>query len=123
MNLDELYPGLQVRIIDWDYDHDGRPDHWSPEGDMDDYRGAVVTIGEIDEDEGYIYLHGDDDDYGWQWYDYDFVPYHAIPEDNPNVVYRRYRHEKKIAALRNDMKKRKSSSGLRGFTATGRYRS
>lgn len=119
MQFEELSVDMQVRVIDWDYDIEGRPGHWSAEGDMDDYRGCVVTIGELDEDEGYIYLHGDDDDYGWQWFASDFDLYNPISASDPNMVYRKYKHEKRVAALRNQMRK----STYYGSTITGRYKS
>jgi len=96
MDVDEIYPGQIVRIIEWEY----RPEHWSE--DMDGWQGEVVTIGKIYDDEE-IYI--EDDSREWQWYPEDFEPYHMIPADNPNMRYKVHKHEARMRELRGVLKK------------------
>ena len=93
MNIDDLSIGDRVRIITWDY----RPDHWCEEGRMDDWRGAVVTIVDLARDIEEVYI--DDDDGDWIWYPHDFEPYHQLPNSNPNIVYRRHKHNRMMHDL------------------------
>ena len=87
METEDISPGMVVRIISW---NKHRPDHWEEYGEMDGWRGAVVTIAEVMDSEE-IYL--EDDEGQWQWYAWDFEPFHVLPEDDPNMKYKRHKRE------------------------------
>jgi hypothetical protein len=96
MEYEDLYKGMVVRIIEWDY----RPDHWST--DMDEWQGEVVTIDSLYED-GEVYIA--EDEHAWQWFAEDFEFYHPIPADNPNRLYTVHKHNKWMEKIRLGAKK------------------
>lgn len=100
MRIDDLHPGLQVYIIEW---FDERPEHWSEEGDMDEWQGQVVTISEVYEDSEEIFI--EDDEHCWQWHPWDFEPYCNLSQDDPNIRYRLHKHETRMAKLRAGLKR------------------
>lgn len=93
MDIDELHVGQQVRVIIWE---NSRPEHWSEE--MDEWQGMIVTVSDLDHPSEYVYI--DDDDGQWTWHPWDFEDYHRIPKNNPNMVYRRYKHDEMMRKLR-----------------------
>ena len=79
---------MLVRVIDFGGDEYERPEHWSPEGDMDDWQGAVVTISEVVDD--YVYIHEDEGE--WSWYPEDFEIHCSLKPNNPNLAYKRHKN-------------------------------
>ena len=94
MDIKDLRAGDVVKVISWEHE---RPEHWEEYGEMDDWCGAVVTIAEVlDSDE--IFL--EDDEGKWQWYPWDFEAVFRLPDNNPNVLYKSWAWQKKIAKLK-----------------------
>jgi hypothetical protein len=85
MKYDDLHPEMLVKVVDFGAPDYSRPEHWSTDGDMDDWQGAVVTIAENDGD--YIYIHEDEGE--WSWLPLDFEPHCSLKINNPNVAYKR----------------------------------
>ena len=102
MDIEEISVGQVVRIINWpEHAWGHRPDHWAEDGAMDEWCGAVVTISDIIEESGEIYI--EDDEGEWQWWPSDFEHYHTLPPDDPNMQFKHHRHNiliDKLMALR-----------------------
>jgi hypothetical protein len=94
MEPDDIYSGMIVRVIVWDY----RPDHWEEEGRMDDWQGAVVTVADFISDVEEVYI--EDDEGEWIWYPSDFEIYHTLPQTDPNILYKKVKHQAWIDELR-----------------------
>lgn len=105
MRVEDLYPGLTVRIIDFSDNGGHRPDHWSDEGDMDDWQGEVVTIHSVEEESEYVSIEEDDGD--WQWYPWDFEPHTNLSVNDPNVRYRLNKRMKKASSFWEEITKKK----------------
>ena len=87
MNFDEIKCGMIVRVIDFGGVNEYRPEHWSP--DMDEWQGSAVTIADYDGE--YVYI--EDDESKWSWNAEDFEPYCTLDHNDPNLVYKRHRHD------------------------------
>lgn len=97
MRVEDLHPGLRVRIINFD-DHEGhRPDHWCDEGSMDEWQAEIVTIYSVEKESEYVTI--EEDDGSWQWYPWDFEPYDNLKKDDPNVQYKQQKDQLKLNSL------------------------
>lgn len=92
MDFSELEIGMTVRIIEWDY----RPSHW--ESEMDHWQGELVTVVDLHPTGEHVFL--DDDGGEWQWFPWDFEPYYSLPEDNPNILYKRLEVNRILARVK-----------------------
>jgi hypothetical protein len=97
MRTEDLYPGLTVRIIDFNSNVMHRPDHWAEEGEMDEWQGEIVTIRSVDQESEYVII--EEDDGSWQWYPWDFDPYVNLGKDDPNVQYKQQKAAKEQGDL------------------------
>jgi hypothetical protein len=104
MELEDLTVGMEVRIISWDY----RPDHWAEDGEMDEWRGEVVTIAEVYEDSAEIFI--EEDECHWQWYPEDFEPYVTVSKDDPNFLYQQNKRNRRIDEIRKALRESKPST-------------
>lgn len=101
MKLSELYVGQVVRVITFDGWED-RPGHWNEEGDMDEWRGELVTIADIVNHE--IYLEEDEGE--WCWYAQDFMFYENLPPEDPNIRYKRKKENAWLKTMREEVRLR-----------------
>lgn len=96
MKLADMYNGQRVRISCWEDEmaddddiYDYRPDHWSEDGEMDEWQGATVTIETIHEESGEIYIKEDNSQ--WMWFSSDFEDHSLLDADNPNIKFLKYK--------------------------------
>ena len=102
MELDELYEGLEVKITDWSESGE-RPDHWVAQ--MDEWIGETVTISKVSTIGRSNSIFIEEDQQEWQWYPWDFEPYEHLATDNPNIMYRAHKQEKRTAERTAQIKK------------------
>lgn len=100
MQLEDISLGLKVKVISFD-GYNNRPEHWSEEGEMDEWRGVVVTISDFDSD--YVYLEEDGGE--WSWSSSDFEPFYNLSDDNPNTLYRKHKMSEQMGRLNAIIKK------------------
>ena len=103
MHIDDLVMGMKVRIYDWDYDGESRPDWWNEDGEMDEWLGCVVTIADFDPKSGHVWI--EEDEGNWEWRDEDFDPVCPLKADDPNLKFSQKKKDDFMAALRAERKK------------------
>jgi len=90
MKIEDLYEGMQVRIIELD-DGYNRPEHWAAE--MDEWQCEIVTISGCDLSSSDVYIR--EDEGKWSWHPWDFEPYCSLAKHDPNIVYKRAKERAK----------------------------
>jgi hypothetical protein len=108
MELEELQEGMTVLVTEWDDGEEEvleliRPGHWNEDGDMDEWQGETVMIDHLTND-GAVYISGDD--VGWTFKPSDFEPAVVLPNNDPNRLFNRYKHDKFMTELRGQILKR-----------------
>lgn len=70
LKIQNLFVGKHLRIRN--FESDDIPDHWNEDGEMDGWRGEIVTVHSFGVDNDHVWINIEEDEGEWMWYLSDF---------------------------------------------------